>query len=56
MAENKESKDKASKWDVQTTRANKLPVPELDTESAAEIVYGTEKNLAERSAFNKEQS
>jgi hypothetical protein len=56
VADNNETKDKASKWDVQTTPANKLPVPELDTESAAEIVYGSETNLSERSAFNKEQS
>jgi FMN-dependent NADH-azoreductase len=52
-----DSKDQASKADVQTTDANKLPVPELDTESAAEIVYGTEseKAVQERSAFNNQQ-
>ncbi|WP_164472563.1 hypothetical protein [Cohnella candidum] len=50
------SKNRASKADVQTTPANKLPVPELDTESAAEIVYGTENDMASRSAFNKQDS
>lgn len=51
------SKRKASKADVQTTPANKMPAPELDTESAAEIVYGTENanEAAGRSAFNKQQ-
>ncbi|MBW5445995.1 hypothetical protein GE107_07970 [Cohnella sp. CFH 77786] len=48
------SKDKASKADVQTTPANKLPVPDMETESAAEIVYGSEDNVESRSAFNQE--
>ena len=50
------SKNRASKADVQTTPGNKLPVPELETESAAEIVYGTESNPAGRSQFNKNKS
>lgn len=50
------SKNRASKSDVQTTPGNKLPVPELDTESAAEIVYGSENDAAGRSAFNNNKS
>lgn len=50
------NKKRASKADVQTTPGNKLPVPELDTESAEEIVYGTGDNPQSRSAFNKKRS
>jgi hypothetical protein len=48
-----DSKDQASKAEVQSTPANKLPTPEMDTESAAEIVYGTEdeQEAASKSAF-----
>lgn len=55
MAE-KEPKNGLSKGEVQNVPANRMPVPELDTESAAEIVYGSDTNLAERSAFNKKNS
>jgi len=50
------NKNRASKADVQTTPGNKLPVPELDTESAEEIVYGASDNPSSRSAFNKKKS
>jgi len=50
------NKNRASKADVQTTPGNKLPAPELDTESAEEIVYGSSDNPAGRSAFNKKKS
>ncbi len=46
-------KKRASKAAVQSTEANKLPVPDLETESAAEMVYGTDENPQSRSAFNK---
>ena len=50
------NKNRASKADVQTSPGNQLPVPELDTESAEEIVYGTSDNPQSRSAFNKKKS
>ncbi|MDB4868615.1 MAG: hypothetical protein JWR03_2948 [Cohnella sp.] len=53
MAED-DSKDKATKAEVQTTELNKMPVPELE-ESATEEVYGSKKDLAEHSLFNKEE-
>jgi hypothetical protein len=53
MAED-DSKDHATKAEVQTTELNKMPAPELQ-ESATEEVYGSTKNLAEHSLFNKEK-
>jgi hypothetical protein len=45
MANNEQNKQ-ATKAEVQSTRLNKLPVPEADAESAAEIAFG-EPNAAQ---------
>ncbi|WP_276353408.1 hypothetical protein [Cohnella caldifontis] len=52
----KKSRNRATKAEVQTTEGNKLPAPELDAESATEIVYGTENNPASRSEFRKQDA
>jgi hypothetical protein len=51
-----QSRTRATKAEVQTTEGNKLPVPELDAESATEIVYGTDHDPASRSQFRKKDA
>jgi len=47
------SKDKATKSEVQTTPLNKMPAPELESETAAEIAFESKSESAVRNTFNK---